>query len=171
MQISYRLSQQDFFQSLIAHRNRKKWVKWMFRFIIAALCFLVTWSLISVVRHPGAEKITSSVLPPLAMLFVWAFVMWGSPWRLARMQFSKKPSAQGQRSASLNANGIQWQWDGGTSAVEWKTYIHWMETKNQILIFSSPVQFGIIPKRALQPEEVDELRKLLTDHIGVGWRV
>jgi hypothetical protein len=43
-----------------------------------------------------------------------------------------------------------------------------METKNEILLFTSPVQCGIIPKRDLQPAQLVELRKVLTDSIGVG---
>jgi hypothetical protein len=84
------------------------------------------------------------------------------------MQFLKQPSAQGERTASLDSSGVLWHWDGGSAAVEWWTYTHWMETKNEILLFTSPVQCGIIPKRDLQPAQLVELRKVLTDSIGVG---
>jgi len=54
--------------------------------------------------------------------------------------------------------------------VEWKTYVRWMETRNQILRCSSPVQCAIVPKRALSAEQLSELRTLLTENIGAGLR-
>jgi hypothetical protein len=73
--------------------------------------------------------------------------------------------------ASLDSNGVNWQWDGGSSVTEWKTYIRWMETKNQILLCSSPVQCTIIPKLYLSPEQLAELPTLLTESIGAVLRV
>ena len=83
----------------------------------------------------------------------------------------KQPSAQGERTASFDSDGVNWQWDGGASAVEWKTFTRWMETKNLILLCFSPIQCGIVPKRALNVEQVSELRTLLIQKIGTGLRV
>ena len=164
MQITYKLRQRDFFESFIAMRNRKNWMKWGFRFIVAALVLLVTARLLWGMRQPGT--IVSDLLVPLVLLMVWAFMMWGSPWSLARMQFLKQPSAQGRRIALLDSSGVQWHWDGGSTTTEWRTYTHWTETKNDILLFTSPVQCGIVPKRDLQTEQLAELRTLLTNNIG-----
>jgi hypothetical protein len=171
VQITYKLKQRDFFESFIAMRNRKTWMKWGFRFIVVALAFLVTWRLVWGMRHSG-DQTTSDLLIPLVLLAVWVFMMWGSPWSLARSHFSKQPSAQEQRKAILDSSGIQWRWDGGSTTTEWRTYIHWTETKNDILLFTSPIQCGIIPKRDLQTEQLAELRTLLTNNIGRmmdGW--
>jgi hypothetical protein len=46
----------------------------------------------------------------------------------------KQPSAQGERTAWFDSNGVNWQWDGGSSVVQWKTYVRWMETNHQILL-------------------------------------
>ena len=49
-----------------------------------------------------------------------------------------------------------------------KTFTRWMETKNLILLCSSPIQCSIVPKRALNAEQVSELRTLLTQKVGAG---
>jgi YcxB-like protein len=167
MQITYSLTQHDFFDSTIAIRNRKRWAKWVFRASLPVLGLLIVFSLFT----SPASKLVSNLAPLLFFILLWAFLLWGSPWWLARTQFLKQPSAQGQRTASCDGNGVNWQWDGGSSAVEWKTFIRWMETKDQILLCSSPVQCAIVPKRFLSSEQLPELRALLTQNIGAGLRV
>jgi hypothetical protein len=151
MQVTYALSQRDFFESMIAIRNRKTWAKWVFR---ASPVLLVLSIVFSVLRSPRSQLI-SNMTPLLLLLLVWVFLLWGSPWLLARTQFMKQPSAQGQRTPWFDGDEVKWQ-----------TYIRWMESKNQILLCSSPVQCGIVPKRALNAEQLSELRTLLTQRIG-----
>lgn len=167
MECTYTLTQQDIFEAIIATRNRKKWVKWCFRIIIPVSLILVG---LSIFAFP-LSKLAANVLPLLAFLFIWLFMTWGSPWLVARTQFLKSPSLQGERTALFHDNGVQWNWDGGSSSVEWKTYIRWMETKNDVLLFTSPIQCAIVPKRALNTELLFQLRNLLSKHVAAGGRV
>ncbi len=167
MQVTYALSQHDFFESMIAIRNRKRWAKWFFRGTLPFLACLIAFE---VLRSPRSQLVPN-LAPLLFLVLLWAFLLWGSPWWFARTQFLKQPSAQGQRTASFDGDGVKWQWDGGLSVVQWKTYIRWMESKNQILLCSSPVQCGIVPKRVLNSEQLSELRTLLTQKIGAALRV
>jgi len=41
-----------------------------------------------------------------------------------------------------------------------------VEGKNQILLYTSPEGFGILPKRELQPTQLADLRELLKQHIS-----
>src|SRR5215831_5049189 len=139
MQVTYTLSQRDFFESQIAIRNRRKMAKWVFWISPILVCLIG----LSVLRSPGSQLV-SSLAPVVLFLLVWAYLLWVAPWLSARTQFLKQPAARGQRTGSFDGDGVTWQWDGGTSVVEWKTYIRWMESKNQILICSSPIQCGIV---------------------------
>jgi hypothetical protein len=167
MQVTYALNQRDFFESMIAIRNRKKWAKWVFR---ASLPFLACLIAFAVLRSPRSQLVPN-LAPLLFLVLLWAFLLWGSPWWFARTQFLKQPSAQGQHTVSFDGDEVKWQWDGGSSVTQWKTYIRWMESKNQILLCSSPVRCGIVPKRALNEEQLSELRTLLTQKIGAALRV
>ena len=167
MQITYALSQRDFFESMIAIRNRKKWAKWVFRLSLPFLGLSIVFALFTSPR----PHLVSNLAPLLFLFLLWTFLLWGSPWWSARTQFVKQPSAQGERTASFDSDGVNWQWNGGASAVQWKTFTRWMETKNLILLCFSPIQCGIVPKRALNAEQVSELRALLIQKIGTGLRV
>ena len=170
MQLTYTLTQRDFFEAVIAIRNRKKWAKWIFRAIPPFFLFLVV-VLVFQSPHSQRSQLISNLIPILALLLLWSFFLWGSPWLYARTQFLKQPSVHGPRTACFDDNEVKWQWDGGSSVVQWKTYIRWMESKNEILLCSSPVQCGIVPKRAMNAEQLSELRRLLTQTVGAGLRV
>ena len=167
MQFTYSLTQRDFSEAMIAIRNRKAWAKWIFRILPALLVVLIAVS----IRTDSRSQLLSSLVPILVLFLFWTFLLWGSPWLLARQQFLKQPSAQGEHTVSFDRDVVGWHWNGGSSAVEWKNYIRWMETKNQILVCSSPVQCGIIPKRALNAEQLLELRTLLRQKLGAGLQV
>ncbi|HEV2698577.1 MAG TPA: YcxB family protein [Terriglobales bacterium] len=79
--------------------------------------------------------------------------------------FRKQPGAHGPKRVTLDADGVHLRGDGGSSDVAWKNYIRWVEGKNQILLCFSPASFHILPKRALVPEQLVELRELLRQHI------
>jgi YcxB-like protein len=167
MQISYALSRRDFFESMIAIRNRKNWAKWVFRLSIPVLGLSILFALFTSPR----SQLVSNVAPLLFLVLAWTFLLWGSPWWSARTQFVKTPSAQGERTASFSSDGVNWKWNGGSSAVEWKSFTRWMETEKLFLLCLSPIQCGIVPKRALNAEQLSELRALLIEKIGVGQRV
>jgi hypothetical protein len=167
MQITYALNQRDFFESLIAIRNRKKWLKWVFRASPVIIVFFVAFAAFASPR----SQLISNLIPLMGLILLWVVMLWVSPWLSARTQFLKQPSAQGKRTASFDSGAVHWEWNGSSSVAEWKTYIRWMESKNQILLCSSPIQCGIVPKRALNEEQLSELRMLLTQKIGAGQRV
>jgi len=57
---------------------------------------------------------------------------------------------------------------GGAGDIEWKNYIRSVEGKNQILFYTSPACFNILPKRAVAEEQLRELRDLLKQNIRPG---
>ena len=65
----------------------------------------------------------------------------------------------------MDGNGLHLRWDGGSSVVEWKTFVKWADGKNQVRLYSSQVNFLVIPKRALDPPHLVELRALLAPDI------
>ena len=58
-----------------------------------------------------------------------------------------------------------WRWDDGSSDILWKNYIRWTEGDKQILLYSSPACFSMLPKRALNPAQLTELREILKQKI------
>ncbi len=105
------------------------------------------------------------LLPFFVLVVIWIGVLWVLPWWMMRRQFSGQPGAHGPRTLTLDATGAHWRWDGGSSDVEWKNYIRSVEGKNQILFYTSPACFNIVPKRAIAAGQLGELRSLLSQNI------
>ncbi len=165
MEVTYELTQRDFFDSLIAHRNRSDFARWAFRLIVSVVCLLVGVGLLQFASHPKAETL-STFGPLFALAIMWVALLWVSPWLSARKQFSRQPGAQGPRTMVLDAAGVHWRWNGGSADVEWKNFIRFLESKSEFLLYSSPACFNILPKRALSPDQLSELRGLFAQNIS-----
>jgi hypothetical protein len=162
MEISYELTQKDFTESFAAHRNRRSSVKWI-RHIVAWLLILISCFLLFGAIRTGNAR---TLMPFFGLVALWLVVLGGLPlWLSARKQFLKQPGAHGTRTVVFDAAGTHWRWNGGSADVEWKNYVRSLEGKNQILFYTSPACFNILPKRAIAAEQLSELRSLLSQNI------
>jgi hypothetical protein len=162
MLVTYELTQKDFLDSLIAHRNRSALRKWSFRLLMSIVFLFLGISLIAFAVRPN-NQVLSNFVPLLVLGAFWASLFWIAPWWAARKQFSNQPGAQGPKTILLDPVGVHWRWNGGSADVEWKNYIRILEGKSQFLLYSSPVCFNVIPKRAFTAEQLSELRALLAE--------
>ena len=161
MEVTYKLTQEDFVDSFIAHRHRR----WSFRILVSITSIFFGGSLFLIVLRPTAETV-SNVAPMLAVAAVWGVLLWVSPRKGGRSQFTKQPSAQGLITLIWDTSGVHWRWDGGTANIEYKNFIRFLESKHHFLLYSSPACFNIVPKRAFTPEQLSEFRSLLGEHIS-----
>lgn len=164
MQITYELEEKDFVDAYGIHRQRNWLTRWSGRIFITIVVLMTGLFIASAVADP-AQRTARNILPLVALLAFWIVLLWLLPRLSVRRQFRKQPGAQGPRTVVLDAVGAHWRWNGGFSNVEWKNYIRWVDGKNQILFYTSPACFNILPKRALQPAQVTELTNVLTDNI------
>jgi len=169
MTVTYELVQRDFYDAFIAHRNRSAVTKWFLRFMLCVLVVLIASTALSMALLPDFHlDIKGNVFSLIVFVAVWSFIIWGAPWLSARNQFRKQPSAQGPRSVSLDAAGIHWKWNGGSADIEWKNFVRFQETRSQFLLYSSPVCFNVVPKRALDPNQMDIFRTLVAENLPPG---
>jgi len=122
MEATYQLTQKDFFESLIAHRNRSALRKWSFRLMVI-LIFVVSGAGLTEVAMSPTRQSLSTIAPLFVLVALWAAVIWLSPWQAARKQFLQQPGAQGPRTLVLDPVGVHWRWNGGSADVEWKNYL------------------------------------------------
>jgi hypothetical protein len=167
MEITYKLTQKDFAEAFIAHRNRSKLSRWLFRLFTFLMFACLGFGLFGAVFFP-MELFLSSYLPWLLLGIFWIFFVWGGPRYMARIQFKKQPSAQSTVIFSSDPAGVQWKWDGGSSNVEWKHFIRILDAKNHFLFYGSPVYFHIVPKRALTAEQMADFQAVIKTHMPQG---
>ena len=164
MQIVFELTQNDFTEAYSVHRNSKVLTKWSRRLYVGIAALIVALSIIGFVAKPSVEA-AKNLLPIVALIALWVAVLWVLPSWTMRRQFVNQPGAHGPRTVVMDESGVHWKWNGGSSDVEWKNYIRTAEGKNQILFYTSPACFNIVPKRAVAGEQLAELRSLLSQKI------
>ncbi len=164
MQITYELTQKDFTESYVVHRNRGGWRKWSRRLFVWIGVLFTAFILLGFLVKPSVQA-ARNLLPFFALVGAWIVLLGIWPrWMMGR-QFSKQPGAHGIRTVVFDVSGAHWRWNGGSSDVEWKNYIRSVEGQNQFLLYTSPACFNILPKRALAGEQLAELRELLKQNI------
>lgn len=167
MQATFELTQRDFLDSFLAHRNRTLVSKWGYRLLgLMALVFFGI-SLLAAARRPNAQTV-ADVIPAFGLSVFLAAMVWGLPWWMARTQFLKQPAAQGPRTMVVDSTGVHWRWNGGSADIEWKNFIRRLECKTEFLLYTSPACFNMVPKRALTPEQQSEFTALLAQQIPAG---
>lgn len=164
MQIAYELTQNDFTEAYSVHRDSKVLSKWSRRLFIGIAGLIVALSMVGFVSKTSIQG-AESLLPIVALMVLWVAILWVLPWWTMRRQFVNQPGAHGPRTVVMDESGAHWRWTGGSSDVDWKNYIRLAEGKNQILIYTSPACFNILPKRALAGEQLGEVRSLLSQKI------
>jgi hypothetical protein len=165
MTITYQLKQEDFLGAFKAHRNSKPVAKWARRFLIAIPGLFFASSILVVLA--GRADDPQSIVPPLAIFAIWGTVLWGLPRWAARKQFTGQRATQGPITLTLDETGVHMRWNSGNSDVQWRNFVRCVEGRNQILLYSSPVVFHILPKRALSADELNIVRELVQQHIRI----
>src|SRR5215471_12287310 len=166
MELTYALSQKDFYNSFLAHRQRSVVSKWTFRLVFVFIFLLPAIGLLTLATDRQTTFV--SVVPLFALAAFWSVFFWGTPWWSARMQFQQQPAVQGSRTMVLDGSGVHWRWNGGEANVEWTNFIRFLESKTLFLLYTSPACFNIVPKRAFAPGETESFRGLLEEKLGAA---
>jgi hypothetical protein len=82
-----------------------------------------------------------------------------------RQSLKNNPSAQGEIVYIFDDKGSFATFPTGESRLDWGAYTKYQETGTTFLLFFSPYRSTSIPKRAMSPEQIRELRGLLKERI------
>jgi hypothetical protein len=125
-------------------------------FLLAGILLVIT-----------GQRALNVVLVPILIGAFWIWLGTGKIFMLsARSRFAKNPTLREPSRVEFNDDGGKSDAGFACSQAEWKAYLRYVESKDTFLIYTSPACFVIVPKRVLQPEQVDELRQLFQTHIG-----
>jgi hypothetical protein len=86
--------------------------------------------------------------------------------RLAVRSLQNTPFYKGKVRVQADDSGTRFVYETGDSNTQWSGYIRFLETKNLFILYVSKVMFRPIPKRALSPGQVSELREMLQKKIA-----
>ena len=166
MIIEFQFTRDDYCKAFRAHIKKGASVvtRWILRLCIPFGALLLLGAISFVINGQRALDV---VLPPLIIgaLWIWIGMGW-TYWLSARNQYAKNPSLRQPRRVEINGDGVKIDAGIASSQHSWQAYVRYVEAKDSFLLYTSPTSFNIIPKRVLQPEQVNELRETLKSNIG-----
>lgn len=136
----------------------------MLKLVLVIGVLLLLASILMVITRQGP---LNAALPPFLLGAAWVWIGMGKIYLLsARSQFAKSPALREPRRIEFNDDGVKTDSGIASSQARWKAFLRYVESKDTFLLYTSPACFVIVPKRVLQPEQMNELRHLFQTHVG-----
>jgi len=161
MQIQFELSFADFLAAQYLHATRN-----FIRRLLRIINFYI-FPLFGVCMLCLAISIWSDRSPALVMC-VCSFVLIGYPayYRIKMFQCYKRTrSGDGACGLTIEESGIRMASANSKSEMSWPAFRSFRENDTIYLLYTAPGKFLVIPKRACSPEQVEEIRSLVTRHL------
>ena len=159
MEISYKLTEDDYRQGYKAFRRRKTFSLWATRIGYVCLFLVLATALLESIFGPDRS------FPNLALLWglaaFWSYCLWYAPRYAARKMITGSPSASLPHTMDISEDGLHSRTSAGESRLAWNLFIGWVEVDRVFALFPSPLTFFPIPKRAMSSEQQEELRSIL----------
>lgn len=166
MQVTYQATADDYRHALLAYRNRNFFSRWSILFVV--FFFSIWAALQAYLMHATDQSWLNWSLPwTLVSIGLLLFAQWGSPYFNARRQFRNTPSAQGLITLKVQDEGLHFHSPNTDASVSWEHYIKWIENGSIFVLFSSPLIFVIIPKRAFDADQLPRFKDILRKKIPV----
>ena len=156
MELRYKYTDED---ALNAYRTSSKQPWTMFLFILfLALMFLVD---IYLVNH----DLTTIGWIWLATSAGIGIAVYEVPRFQIRRAMRRNPYMEGEIVLRLNDEGIEAIFSTGKSQLQWRAHTKYKETAHLFVLCMSSGRSMSIPKRVMSPQQVEELRGLLSERI------
>jgi hypothetical protein len=166
MIINFQFTLDDYRNAFRTHyrKGASAYRRWMRRLCLVIGVLLLLASILMVITRQGP---LNAALPPFLLGAAWIWIGMGKMYLLsARSQFAKNPVLREPRRVEFSDEGVKTDAGIASSQVSWKAFLRYVESADTFLLYTSPACFVVFPKRVLQPEQVDELRRLFQTHIG-----
>ncbi len=147
MRASYQLTPDDFYQGMLAWRNRRKWQQWVrwASYLLVAGGSLT--SLLILLLDRSGETTTTAFFTVIFGI-LWLSYMLLAPRLSAWRQFGNNPMAQAPITLDVSEQGLEFHNPHAESKLEWSAYMAWGEAKSVFVIMPQPRAYVAIPKRA-----------------------
>lgn len=158
MELRFQLTAEEYVYAVLQYWRRARRFNRLLLQLILAL-FLVAFDTlvlaIPTIRDKGPAWFG---LATGVFLLVDLYVL--APWRLRRL-FRRSPNVNNEHRMTIGDDGIKTVLPNAVEDVRWTALQKVYETERLFLVMYSPVQFYIIPKRALATAELNVFRALV----------
>jgi 4-amino-4-deoxy-L-arabinose transferase-like glycosyltransferase len=162
MNISYRITREDFIDAQKLHRSKGptafvRAIRLGAKVLVGS-AFLILIISAAVTRDRG---LWSNMARVIVLLVVWSLAMWVWVPLSWRRSYAKDRRLEHEFAASNSEDGIHLQSPDFGANLKWALYLRFLESDRIFLLYQTNRMFNLFPKAAFAPGEIDEFRQLV----------
>jgi len=158
MKIVCRYTIDDYIEAHRLHRKGKIWRQWDRAIGLLFLAITAGSGLLIVMSTPSHYR---TALPLLGLAVFWALLVFVYPRMRMQYIFKRSPYFNQESSFDISEEGILNESPNMRSQRNWNMFTRWAESGRLFMVYSSPVQFVLLPKRSFAAGEAEQLSELL----------
>lgn len=156
---TFQLTEAEAVEAVKFVTHRRLFRQHRFGWIIAALV-VVTICAIAMQK----DVIAGAALFALLVAPIWLGVLlfWLVP-RHAKRHYRQSVTMKDQNELTWDDAGLTITCEHGSTIYKWPEWRGWGESHSLLILFQSEALYNILPKRALEPAEIEAIKRRLTD--------
>ncbi|HIQ27623.1 MAG TPA: YcxB family protein [Sulfurovum sp.] len=160
MNITYQLTRNEYQQAVTFHNTKGKRA-----IILSFYAGITTFLLLAKTDFSNIrEVITNMIVVFFAISFYILFIRMISDYQ-AKKLYLKSPSLSDEVTLHISGKGIKSKNEAHSNILPWSNFIKWMKNDQFYLLYTNTHQFNVIPIRAMNKKQQEELDTYLEKYI------
>ena len=161
MNITYKLTQDEYLQAVNLHHKKGKRVLMLTIYVILATLIVIVGTDFSNTR----EIITNMIAAFFSISFYILFVRMLTAYQ-AKSVYQKSTTLPSEVTLHISGKGIKLDKNRNNASIPWSAFSQWKKDERYYLLYTNPRQFNVIPSRAMNEVQKKELDSYLKKYIS-----
>ena len=160
MNITYKLTLNEYQEAATFHYKSGKRP-----LLVAVFLGMATFMMIAGTDFSNTREVINNILITFfALSFYILFTRMITAYQ-AKKIYQKSPLLSNEVTLHISGKGINLNEQGNSKILPWDTFKKWKENEKYILLYTNNYQFNVIPKRAMDEKQKEELEGYLTKYL------
>jgi len=160
MNITYKLTLNEYQEAATFHYKSGKRP-----LLVAVFLGMATFMMIVGTDFSNTREVISNILVTFfALSFYILFTRMITAYQ-AKKIYKKSPLLSNEVTLHISGKGINLNKQGNSKILPWDTFTKWKENEKYILLYTNNYQFNVIPKRAMDENQKEELKEFLNKYL------
>jgi len=160
MNITYKLTLNEYQEAATFHYKSGKRP-----LLVAVFLGMATFMMIAGTDFSNTREVISNILVTFfALSFYILFTRMITAYQ-AKKIYQKSPLLSNEVTLHISGKGINLNKQGNSKIFPWDTFKKWKENEKYILLYTNNYQFNVIPKRAMNEKQKEELKAFLNKYL------
>jgi len=161
MNITYQLTLNEYQEAATYHYKTGKRP-----LLVAVFVGMATFMMLIGTDFSNTQQVINNILMTFfALAFYILFTRMITAWQ-AKNIYKKSPILSKEITLHISGKGIQQDKKRNSKTLPWDLFTKWKKNEKYYLIYTNPHQFNVIPKRAMNDTQQENLKGFLEKYIG-----